>query len=172
VSVSGFDADPARLPANLGRLGEEANAQRVVLEFLPYTHIRTLKEACEIVREIAISDAGILVDALHLNRSGGTPADIAACDPALFPCFHICDAPATPPPADPLRAEAAINAAGEAAVPHKLPDTAFKTMILPEGVAGAVAYGSGGIETFDICFLADAQLTSAALPTRRCYISS
>jgi hypothetical protein len=58
VSVSGFDADPARLTANLGRLGEEANVQRVVLE------------ACEIVREIAISDAGILIDSISnaLNR--------------------------------------------------------------------------------------------------------
>src|SRR3569623_408010 len=108
VSVSGFDADHVRLAANLGRLGEAANARglRMVLEFLPYTHIRTLKQAYEIMREIALADAGILVDALHLDRSGGAPADIAGYDPALFPYFHLCDAPARPPPADQLRTEA------------------------------------------------------------------
>jgi sugar phosphate isomerase/epimerase len=108
VSVSGFDAEHARLATNLVRLTEEIDARglRMVLEFLPYTHIRTLKEAHDILRDIGATNAGILIDALHLNRSGGTPADIAAYDPALFPYFHVCDAPAAPPPADGLRAEA------------------------------------------------------------------
>jgi sugar phosphate isomerase/epimerase len=108
VSVSGFDADHARMAANLGRLNDEIEARglRMVFEFLPYTHIRTLKEAHGILREIGAANAGILVDALHLDRSGGTPADIASYDPALFPYVHVCDAPVASPPADGLRAEA------------------------------------------------------------------
>jgi sugar phosphate isomerase/epimerase len=111
VSVSGFDADHGRQAANLDHLNEEIDARglRMVLEFLPYTHIRTLREAHDILREIGAAKAGILVDVLHLNRSGGTPADIAAYDPALFPYFHVCDAPAAAPPADELRAEARSN---------------------------------------------------------------
>ena len=53
-----------------------------------------------------MASAGILVDALHLNRSGGAPAEIAAYDPALFPYFQICDAPATSPATGELRTEA------------------------------------------------------------------
>jgi sugar phosphate isomerase/epimerase len=129
VSVSGFDADHARLAANLSRLGEEANARglRMMLEFLPYTHIRTLKEANEILREIALADAGILVDALHLNRSGSAPAVIAAYDPMLFPYFHLCDAPATPPPADELRTESRSDRlySGEGGLPLRDFNKAF-----------------------------------------------
>jgi sugar phosphate isomerase/epimerase len=130
VSVSGFDADHGRLAANLGRLGEEIDARglRMVLEFLPYTYIRTLEEAHEILREIGAPNAGILVDALHLNRSGGTPEDLAAYDPALFPYFHVCDAPAASPPADGLRAEARSDRLypGEGGLPLRAFVTAFR----------------------------------------------
>jgi sugar phosphate isomerase/epimerase len=39
----------------------------------------------------------VLVDALHLSRSGGTPAEVARIDPALFEYAQICDAPAQIP---------------------------------------------------------------------------
>lgn len=108
VLVCGFDPEHARLAANLARLCSETNARglRLMLEFLPYTHIRTLREAHDMLRDIAPADAGILVDALHLSRSGGSPADLAGYDPGLFSYFHLCDAPAAQPPADELRAEA------------------------------------------------------------------
>jgi sugar phosphate isomerase/epimerase len=41
----------------------------------------------------------VIVDALHLARSGGTPADVAALvarTPGRFPVVHLCDAPAVP----------------------------------------------------------------------------
>jgi len=37
---------------------------------------------------------------------GGTPADIAHYDPALFPYYHLCDAPAVPPAPEGWRTEA------------------------------------------------------------------
>ncbi len=48
----------------------------------------------------------MLVDALHLSRSGGSPADLAQYDPALFSYMHLCDAPAIPPGPDGVRPEA------------------------------------------------------------------
>jgi hypothetical protein len=33
---------------------------------------------------------------LHLSRSGGSPADLAQYDPALFSYMQLCDAPAIP----------------------------------------------------------------------------
>ena len=107
VIVCGSDPERARLASNFSRLCEQTDARglRAMLEFLPYTHIRTLKEAHDLLREVAPADAGILVDALHLSRSGGMPADLADYDPLLFPYYHLCDAPADPPSPDELVVE-------------------------------------------------------------------
>jgi sugar phosphate isomerase/epimerase len=106
--VCGNDSDRARTLENLARLCEVSNHRglRVMLEFLPYTEIRSLAEAHAVLEEIKPANAGILVDALHLSRSGGSPADLASYDPALFSLVHLCDAPAEPPPFEGLRAEA------------------------------------------------------------------
>jgi len=108
VLVCGHDPDRGRMAANFSRLCEAANSRglRVMLEFLPYTHVRTLAEAHDLLMEVAPANGGLLVDALHLSRSGGSPADIGHYDPALFPYYHLCDAPAKQPDADGLRAEA------------------------------------------------------------------
>ncbi len=106
--VSGNDPDRGRTVANLACLCEAAHARhlRVMLEFLPYTHVRSLADAHSILVDARPADAGILVDALHLSRSGGSPADLASYDPALFSYMHLCDAPAHPPACEDLRAEA------------------------------------------------------------------
>jgi len=106
--VCGFDPDRSRMAANFARLCEAANARglRVMLEFISYTHVRSLADACGLLTEAAPANAGLLIDALHLSRSGGSPADIAGYDPALFTYYHLCDAPAAVPDRDGLRAEA------------------------------------------------------------------
>lgn len=106
--VVGNDPDGGRLVANVARLCETAApfGLRVMLEFIPYSKVRTLEEAAGVIRTAGQSNAGVLVDALHLSRSGGTPADLAGVAPAMLSYAQICDAPATPPAADRLRAEA------------------------------------------------------------------
>ena len=106
--VCGDDPEWSRMVANLGKLAEMAQQRglRPMVEFLPYTTIRNLAESHALLTEAGVKGGGILVDAIHLSRSGGRPADIARYDPALFPYYHLCDASATPPPADGLRAEA------------------------------------------------------------------
>lgn len=108
VLTIGYDPDRGRMTANLARLCDLAAARglRVMLEFIPYSQVRTLAEAHILLTAAAPADAGLLVDALHLSRSGGSPADIAQYDPSLFSYLHLCDAPRVPPPPEALRAEA------------------------------------------------------------------
>jgi len=106
--VCSNDPDRARALDNLARLCEAANFRgvRVMFEFLPYTEVRSLPEAHALLEEIKPANAGILVDAVHLSRSGGSPADLAAYDPSLFSFVHLCDVPVEPPSFENLRAEA------------------------------------------------------------------
>ncbi|MEA2741336.1 MAG: hypothetical protein QOH05_4643 [Acetobacteraceae bacterium] len=83
VLVAGHDPDWGRLAGNMGRLCEAAHAHglRAMLEFIPYSHVRTLAEAHRLLTDVAPADAGILVDALHLSPVGwsaGRPRAVRA----------------------------------------------------------------------------------------------
>jgi sugar phosphate isomerase/epimerase len=52
----------------------------------------------------------VLIDTLHLARTGGTAADLAGLDPALFPYVQLCDGPAQRP----TDMEGLIRQSGEA----------------------------------------------------------
>lgn len=108
VLTVGHDADWNRLRDNFGALCDAANARglRVMLEFIPYAECGSLFEAHRLLVAASPISAGLLVDALHLSRSNGCPADIQSFDPGLFSYVHLCDAPETPPAADGLRREA------------------------------------------------------------------
>jgi sugar phosphate isomerase/epimerase len=80
-----------------------------MLEFIPYSVLGTLAKAHDFIVAAAPADAGLLIDALHLSRSGGQPADIAAYDPALFSYVHLCDAPKARPAVERNRDEARYN---------------------------------------------------------------
>jgi sugar phosphate isomerase/epimerase len=66
----------------------------LVLEFLPALATRTLQQAVAIVTAVDHPQVRVLVDALHLARSGGTPADVAALAAGTVPYLQLCDAPA------------------------------------------------------------------------------
>ena len=108
VLVVGNDPDRARMVDNFARFCDHARRCSIVpmLEFIPYSHVRSLPEAVELLEEAKVDNAGLLVDALHLSRSGGTPADMANYDSGLFRYLHICDAVAAAPPREGLRDEA------------------------------------------------------------------
>jgi sugar phosphate isomerase/epimerase len=107
VIVAGNDHDRGRLSENLSRLCAAADLRgvRVMLEFLPYSQIRSLAEAVAMLADVGPANAGVLVDALHLSRSGGSPADLAQYDPGLFTYMHLCDAAAIPPAPEGVRSE-------------------------------------------------------------------
>jgi len=70
----------------------EGGCLRVVLEFLAFTEVRSLRECLEVVQDVAHPAGGILVDALHLQRTGASARDLREVDPVLMPYIQLCDA--------------------------------------------------------------------------------
>jgi sugar phosphate isomerase/epimerase len=81
---------------------------RVGIEFIPFSQIKTIEDADKVITMSGAPNAGIVVDALHLARSGGVPSDLAKIDQARIYIGQICDGMklVTPPSDDELRAEA------------------------------------------------------------------
>jgi sugar phosphate isomerase/epimerase len=107
IAVVGWDADRERLVANLAAVCTAAARYTiaVTLEFMPYSAVRTVGDAAEVVRAVAAPNLDVMIDALHLTRSGGVAADLAAIDPERIVSVQLCDAPLAAPPADRLRDE-------------------------------------------------------------------
>lgn len=86
----------------------ESCALDALVEFNPYSACRNLGDALAFVQESGCKNARLLIDALHLSRSGGAPADLLEIDPDLIALVHLCDAPKPPSElrdADELRRE-------------------------------------------------------------------
>lgn len=66
-----------------------------VVEFMAFMSTTTLGEALDVVDTVDRPNGGVLVDNLHLERTGSTPADVRSIDPARLPYAQLCDAPAT-----------------------------------------------------------------------------
>jgi sugar phosphate isomerase/epimerase len=64
----------------------------VALEFLPYSGVRNLEAALRIVNACGAANAGVLPDALHVERSGGAPGDIEAVAAERVVFAQLCDA--------------------------------------------------------------------------------
>ena len=58
---------------------------RACLEFMPFSSVRDLRSALAVVADVGHPAAAVLVDLLHLVRSGGSVADLVGVDPALLP---------------------------------------------------------------------------------------
>lgn len=119
--VVGNDPDAGRMRDNFCRteeLGKSAG-MRTVVEFIPYTALSTMHEAQALI-EASGTNAGHLIDTLHVSRSGGTSSEVAALPGSNVCMFHICDASAkVPATVDEKRAEARGNRLppGEGALP-------------------------------------------------------
>lgn len=67
---------------------------RVNLEFMALSRsLDSLRAAVELVRDCGRSNAGVMLDLLHLMRTAGSVADVRALDPALIGGAQICDGP-------------------------------------------------------------------------------
>ncbi len=96
---------PATREAVVERFGELCERAApagvvVVLEFLPIFTIATLAAAVGIVEEVDLPNGAVLVDTLHLARSGGSPDDLRRVPRRLLPYLQVADAPAEPPGLD------------------------------------------------------------------------
>jgi sugar phosphate isomerase/epimerase len=91
--VNGDEPDHGMLAALLARLCELARPFGLTmnLEATPWSGVRTLADAVSVVRAADRPEARVLVDTIHVDRSGGTPADIAAVPAALITHAQLCD---------------------------------------------------------------------------------
>lgn len=102
--VAGGPASHAEAVERVGALcayaAQAAPRLTVVLEFLPIFTIGTMAAAVAVVDEVGAGNSGVLVDTLHLARSGGSAAELgalAAARPGLFPYLQLADAGALAP---------------------------------------------------------------------------
>jgi sugar phosphate isomerase/epimerase len=77
------------------------------LEFMPWTYVPDLATADRIVAPMGQANAGILVDALHFDRSKSSVADFARTPAHRLHYWQLCDGPAERPTTN----EAMIHAA-------------------------------------------------------------
>jgi sugar phosphate isomerase/epimerase len=99
------DEDEERFLDRLAELDRACAARGLgcALEFMRFSVCRSFETAVRLVQRARLEGAratGVLVDPLHLQRSGGSPAQVAALaaeQPELFPYVQLCDGPLSPP---------------------------------------------------------------------------
>jgi sugar phosphate isomerase/epimerase len=94
-----YDPDRARLTERFGALCDLAakHGLSVVLEFFPWADAKNLAAVLAIVMASQRSNARVLVDTLHFDRSNGSLDELRRVPPALLPFVHVADAPAEKP---------------------------------------------------------------------------
>ncbi|WP_448624253.1 sugar phosphate isomerase/epimerase family protein [Geodermatophilus sp. URMC 64] len=114
------DPEPVRRAEVFGELTGLARGHglRCAVEPMVFSALRTPADALALLEAAGADDAGVLVDALHLARGGGTPADLDLLGPARLPYLQFCDAAsAAPADTDP----AGLRRAVQEAVGQRLP---------------------------------------------------
>ena len=102
LSVCGDDPDRGRFIDNLTALAALAGefGMGVDLEIMPWRRIGTLASAVEAAEGTRRANVGVLIDALHLSRSGAVPADLKSVSKGLIQSVQLCDAVAERPADD------------------------------------------------------------------------
>ncbi|MET0365442.1 MAG: TIM barrel protein [Sphingobium sp.] len=95
VTACAFEPDQARAFDQLAALAELAGARGMGanIEFVPGLAIGDLPTALAAVRHVGRPGFGIVIDAMHIYRSGATAADVAAIDPTIIGHIQLCDVP-------------------------------------------------------------------------------
>jgi len=132
--VNGDEPDPAVLADLLNQLCELGSRYGILmnLEATPWTGVPNLASAVRVVHACGHAGARVMIDTLHVDRSKGTPADIAQVPRELIAYVQVCDG-AGPRPAD---FETMIfQARNERAFPGEGNlDLAGMLSVLPEGL--------------------------------------
>ncbi|PZP40739.1 MAG: xylose isomerase [Azospirillum brasilense] len=95
VLVAGYDPDEARLIDSFARFCQEAAPFGLTgdLEFMPWTQVPDLPTAIRVVEKAGQPNGGVLVDALHFDRSNSTLEDVAKLPRHRMHYWQMCDAP-------------------------------------------------------------------------------
>lgn len=92
--ISCYDADYERFCTMLRGYADAAaqRAVRLAIEFVPFSKAPTLDHALRIVDRVGRDNLGLVIDPLHLARSGGQPNDLARIPANRFFLAQLCDA--------------------------------------------------------------------------------
>ncbi|QSE80622.1 sugar phosphate isomerase/epimerase family protein [Rhodococcus koreensis] len=99
VLVNGNDPEPTRQADTFAHLCREAEQRGVslALEFMAFSRIRTLGDATAVLTHAASPAAVLVVDALHLARTGSTVDEVRAVPDRWLSYAQLCDAPSAAP---------------------------------------------------------------------------
>jgi sugar phosphate isomerase/epimerase len=99
LAVAGDSPDCTVVAERLAELCDLARPYGIAvdLEFMPFRAVRSLADAVEVVTRADRPNAHILVDALHVFRSGSSLDQLRGLDRARLGSFQICDAPSRAP---------------------------------------------------------------------------
>mgnify|MGYP001765327249 CR=1 FL=1 len=103
LNVLVYDRDPARRTDTFAAFCDAARGfgLRVAVEFYPASQVRSLADALALVGPVARpGEVGINADLLHLMRSGGSIAELAAAPPGTILYGQFSDGPADCPDGD------------------------------------------------------------------------
>jgi sugar phosphate isomerase/epimerase len=108
VIVMNADDDGHRAVATLRAVANLAGRHGLLVgvEFMPYSSTRTVSDALRLAADSESDNVGLVLDVLHLFRSGGTAAGLDAPVVRALHLVQICDAGRAGPAPDQLRAEA------------------------------------------------------------------
>jgi sugar phosphate isomerase/epimerase len=92
VVFFGYD-DEARIVADFARLCDLASDHGLaaIIEFVAPTSVNSIEKCARIISASGKTNAGILVDALHLFRTGGSVEQLAATKPELIANCQLSD---------------------------------------------------------------------------------
>jgi sugar phosphate isomerase/epimerase len=98
LNTVSMDPDLARTLDQLAVFAEMAGERGMLstIELCPVLTINNLDSALAAVRHVGRPDFNLLLDTMHLGRSGASAAQLAALDPALIGYVQLCDAPRVP----------------------------------------------------------------------------
>jgi sugar phosphate isomerase/epimerase len=99
ILVAAYDPVLERLANRLAELCDAAAPYGLTadLEFMPWTSVPDLQTASRIVESVGKPNAGVLIDALHFDRSRSAISDIAMIPAARLHYWQLCDGPAERP---------------------------------------------------------------------------
>jgi sugar phosphate isomerase/epimerase len=98
INTVSMDPDLARTFDEFAVMAEMVGSRGLVTttELAPSLTVGDLSTALEAVRHVGRSDFRLLIDTMHVIRSGSTVADVAALDPELIGYVQLCDATIAP----------------------------------------------------------------------------
>ncbi len=99
MQITCEDPDLSRSSDNLAQIADAAAQYdiKMAVEFMRWRSTATIQDATRLATASGRKNVGLLIDALHLSRSGGNPGDVASLPEGLALYLQLCDAPAEQP---------------------------------------------------------------------------